>query len=569
MTRRPANEGTVDRRGDRYRIRFRMPDGSRRAFYSEPGASAEEADALRRALLLELSGTVDDPRAGGRTLGAWGLSWLDERERTHRDADGDRQRWNAYVAGTPISTRKLDAITPKDLRAWARRLASTRSERTGAMLDRQTVRNAWTTLRAALRAAMDAEVLATDTGAALLAVELPPPPVSTLVAEAEETIDALTLDEIDAVLALDLTPDQRSALTVGIFAGLRAGELHGLEWSRVDLARGEIVVARSRRGAPKSGKIGRVPLLRPALEALRERAATAGGAPSGLVWPATKAIPGGERVVAGCHARGFDWGWSPTRETRVDTPRVRELAARGELRIVEARPGGRVLVEYPGIRDRAGIARPITFHAATRHTCASHLLSGSWVAAGIIPRPWRLEEVSRLLRHSSVAVTERHYARFMPGALPVAAPADAGDARKTTAPSAGPPEAVSAPGFARATQASTGPALGPVGPGLSKTQAASGIRTPDLRFTKPEGALGNHDGIGLARTVDFRSPRSNDGIGAEVRAVRDLAAEVRDRIAGGDPMGWPRALELARRVIEVADAIEARALAERGEERAG
>lgn len=84
----------------------------------------------------------------------------------------------------------------------------------------------------------------------------------------------------------------------------------------------------------------------------------------------------------------------------------------------------------------------------------------------IIPRPWRLEEVSRMLRHSSIAVTERHYARFLPEALPVTVRAEA------IAPADGmlPPEpAASAAGeeviMLELSSASVlGPSVGPVGP---------------------------------------------------------------------------------------------------------
>jgi hypothetical protein len=50
-----------------------------------------------------------------------------------------------------------------------------------------------------------------------------------------------------------------------------------------------------------------------------------------------------------------------------------------------------------------------------------HLLRGTW-APEIVPRAYRLEEVSRFLRHSSIAVTERYYAHLTIDALPVSAP---------------------------------------------------------------------------------------------------------------------------------------------------
>lgn len=445
---RAPRTGTIDLRGDRWRIRITLPDGTRKPFYTDPNATREEAEQLLAALLQELAGTTDDPRIGGRTLGAIGLTWLDERARTHRDWHGDAQRWNAYVVGTSIAGMKLDAITPRDVRRWAKYWLAAPSDRTGRPRDRGTIANALTTLRAAIRWALEEERIDENVGLALLAVELPRGTVEQHV-ETEETIDALETDELVGVLALGpeaLATDARSAFTVGAWSGLRAGELHGLEWSRVDWARREVVVARSRRAAPKNGKVGRSQLLVPAFDALERRWVEAGRPVSGLVWPSTKAVRGGGREVIGCHARGYDWGWSPWRETRKLTTHVRALEQCGALRIVGESAGRGAIVEYPGIRGLAGIARRIDFKSATRHTCASHLLSGTW-APVIVPHAWSLEQVCRQLRHSSIAVTEKHYARFVRGALPT-----------------------------RGLAIASGPGAGPAGPG----GANSSSRFPDL-----------------------------------------------------------------------------------------
>ena len=69
--------------------------------------------------------------------------------------------------------------------------------------------------------------------------------------------------------------------------------------------------------------------------------------------------------------------------------------------------GDRVKAEgavVAGIKTRACITRPITFYAATRDTCASHLLMGTW---GVT---FTLAEVGKWLGHSDAKVTER-YAR--------------------------------------------------------------------------------------------------------------------------------------------------------------
>lgn len=52
-------------------------------------------------------------------------------------------------------------------------------------------------------------------------------------------------------------------------------------------------------------------------------------------------------------------------------------------------------------RERCGITRPVRFHDL-RHTCASHLVLGTW------GRTLRLDEVRAWLGHSSITVTQRY-----------------------------------------------------------------------------------------------------------------------------------------------------------------
>jgi integrase len=64
--------------------------------------------------------------------------------------------------------------------------------------------------------------------------------------------------------------------------------------------------------------------------------------------------------------------------------------------------------------ERTGIKRHIRFHDL-RHTCASHLLQGTW-APDLIREPLRLEEVKAWLDHSDIGVTQR-YAYLAPDAI--------------------------------------------------------------------------------------------------------------------------------------------------------
>jgi integrase len=63
---------------------------------------------------------------------------------------------------------------------------------------------------------------------------------------------------------------------------------------------------------------------------------------------------------------------------------------------------------------RAGIKRRIRFHDL-RHTCASHLVQGTW-SPQWITHALRLEEVKAWLDHSDIGVTQR-YAHLAPDAI--------------------------------------------------------------------------------------------------------------------------------------------------------
>lgn len=172
---------------------------------------------------------------------------------------------------------------------------------------------------------------------------------------------ARATDDLEGILApaeqralIAAIPDHASKalVTFALCTGLRQAEQWWLHWT--DVGDDRIVVKRSTGGKPpKSGKPREVFLLPPArtaLEAISRR--------SPFVFPAQR----GSRRPEGMAPRGWsEW-----------------LSA-------------------------AGIKRRIRWHDL-RHTCATSLLAGWW------GRKWTLDEVCKLLGHSSIAVTER-YAR--------------------------------------------------------------------------------------------------------------------------------------------------------------
>ena len=345
-----------------------------------------QAQALEwlRAALEELEGG----RSDRGTLRAWGALWLERRERRGlSDVATDRGRWARLIDGSDLADLPLRALTPPRIAAWARWLAELPRLRQvlggkwepdpRSRLSRQTQVHARNLLRSALDAAVLDGLIPANPAAA---INVEP-------ADVGEDADAwtwLTTTEIGALTSCTAVPlPARLLYQVAIYTGLRAGEMWALRWEQVRLVgdRPQLTVAKSnKRRSTKSGKVRPVPLLPAALAALQQWHQNCGEPRSGLVWPGAD---GRQRP------RGDDGGWA-------DRSRGKQPSQRGH-------------------RSLAGINREVRFHDL-RHTCASHLIQGSW------GRRWTLEEVRDFLGHSSITVTQR-YAHQDPAALHAAAAA--------------------------------------------------------------------------------------------------------------------------------------------------
>ena len=191
-------------------------------------------------------------------------------------------------------------------------------------------------------------------------------------------------------------------IAIALATGARRGELLGLKWNDVDLARGTVAVRRSleqtKRGiaekTPKSGKSRVIALTAGAIATLRrhriaEADAFGIGRISGLSYVFASDDGGAWRphmVTDGF--RGL------ARRAGIVSPPVRKRAS--------TRAGRRAIVDAITARPEKRAAE-ITFHSL-RHTCASMLLAQS-----VHPKV-----VQEMLGHSSVSITMDLYSHATP-----------------------------------------------------------------------------------------------------------------------------------------------------------
>lgn len=323
--------------------------------------SRAEAERFARVVSLEGSDAFADPHA--LTLASWGDTWLARRE-----LDGiagirqERSVWARHVAASALALLPLDAISAPHVVDWldgVRRTRKTRTirRRTGVELveldepiSAQTAQHALRLLSGAFDDAVTRGIIHANPAAP---VSLPRQRTTSRSQTDPDEDETWTFLDADEIARLDALPDRRRALFVtAVYTGLRLGELLALRWADVDFERGRVRVRRSKNGKPRT-----VPLLDPARAALElaRSIRTARQHDSALVFC---------REDGAAYAEGYDGRWGDTWRAKVT--------------------------------DRA-----VRFHDL-RHTCASHLVLGTW------GRHLRLDEVKAWLGHGSILVTQRY-----------------------------------------------------------------------------------------------------------------------------------------------------------------
>ena len=369
------------------RFRAKLRDPTREGAWMPGGnfATPEEAADYRRGLLAELAELLRDGTvAGDDSLQAFGDAWLDERELAGdtRSIETFRSQWR-HVSGTALARLALHQVTAEDVRAWLDATLQKRAQvaapggghkATARRVSRSTVMKVLSMLRQIFERAVEKGRVSKNPARDVRVKKVAR-------ATADDVWTHLTLAEIERLHHCTAIPENyRITYLVAVYTGLRQGELWGLHWRdvRLDGDRPEITVRFSRRGAPKNGKVRRVPLLAPAVELLNRWREIAPKSEEGLTFPTRT----GEMRAKGDDARWADY----------HAPKMVD--------------GKRVNVRCDGQSKKLQLGRPCRFHDL-RHTCASHLIMGSWGVA------WTLSEIAAFLGHSDTEVTEI-YAHLSP-----------------------------------------------------------------------------------------------------------------------------------------------------------
>jgi integrase len=407
--RRASGTGSVQQLpSGSWRVRIRLSDGTRRSA-TVAASCREDAQRIVDAMVYELAHVESSVSAGPPTLRALSARFLDEREISKAAQAHERSVWRQHVLDPAIdwADSPITSITRADCVAWLTYLEGKkalkpaawkkggRSEQYNRALSRQTrvhCRNALRTFfEWALAKGFVRENPATDLPVRALRDQV----------ETDEKWTYLSAKEIELVASCKAMPDEtRDLFLFAIYTGMRQGELWALRWRNVflDDEQPRVEVRRSHNRATKSRKMRPFPLLACAVEILQRQRARASHEPDDLVWPDHNGHQREEKT---------DAGWADRAGAK----------------------GARV----PGWKTLAGITRRVRFHDL-RHTCASHLVMGTW------GRAWSLKEVSEFIGHADTAMTER-YAHLSPEHLHraaaetrIAAPPVVADAPTTTTP---------------------------------------------------------------------------------------------------------------------------------------
>lgn len=355
--RRPRGMGCVyQRTPGSWQIKWREKG---RVRYAHGFATRELAERVLAKIVADIAtgraGLPADPK-GVPTLGELSKDWLERRKATHRSGSKNAGMWTRHLAPYFAGCRpgEVDA-------AGIRRFVE---EKLAAGLNANTVGHAVRLLSVFFSDLVERGLATTHP------VRTLPRPTRRLYRPTTDPRSTPFLESLSDVrrVFLALPEPTNVAFAVGAFAGLRTGEVLGLQWDDIDLAGRRIHVRRQvqhgKFATLKDDESRVVPIMKPLAPVLAAWKLRSGG--TGVVVPLL-------------HPRGGRPGSPPTfvRPSTLHAHFKKALKA----------------CELSGVN----------WYQATRHTFASQ-----WVLGG-----GTIEKLSIVMGHSSVLVTER-YAHHRP-----------------------------------------------------------------------------------------------------------------------------------------------------------
>lgn len=263
----------------RYRKRVELPDGRRVRVKGTPTVNTKKAAEHAERVAIHLKenpsaaqATPAIPEEEVPTIEEYNEPFLAGYAAEDKPSElASKRRILAAYINPRFGERRLDDIPQEDIDRMRGALLSGKAarfadgwvpaSRSGKPRSRKTVNNILAVLSSLLQYA------ATNK-------RRPPVELSFVIDEDEAELVALEPGQVDALVAASADPRYRAAILLGADAGLRIGEIRGLEWDCVDELRRRIVVAKSidpanNVGATKNRKRRRVKTTPRLWEALR------------------------------------------------------------------------------------------------------------------------------------------------------------------------------------------------------------------------------------------------------------------------------------------------------------
>lgn len=211
-----------------------LEDGSRR---KRRATSQREAREKLKKLQAEIDQGVD-LTSQQPTVAEWCTTWLTTfatnlKPNIRDDYHGIIKR---YIEGAPIGKRRLDKLTPAEVQAWVNDLTK--------KVKPKTVRNAHARLHKALEVAVRNNYLSRNVASR---IELPSVPTP--------NIHPLDVQQVQALLKVVEGHRWYALYRLAVNLGMREGELCGLTWQAIDFQAGTLRIYQQLQRARKDGKV--------------------------------------------------------------------------------------------------------------------------------------------------------------------------------------------------------------------------------------------------------------------------------------------------------------------------